>query len=358
MVVTFSRAGVRYFFAMVAIGGLILGTLPGDAGEPIQFSNKPTKVTLPKPSPKATPEDESFNFMKDTGTEGLHIPPSTQPNSSSSRLRRLQELKDKQENWIFSLPEETKRRATAEEMFELEEWTSEKPKAATAVERYWEAQGEKHKEDARANSKMDRKGKGDSDSKEQETRNDQGDESFSVTGEMRETGAVEEKSLLDWDSRFQKNKGESAVSGLGPKEYMNRFFSEFSLPTSAANDREQSGALEKRAEGFKKLLETGATPAEFGSPSDPINSIFDSTRQELQPVMGKALDASSPAAGLAGFPESLPGSRSAQAVVGSSLFDGFGSRGGGGPISLPTPTLEPERRAPVPTMLDFPRRKF
>src|SRR5712691_8658754 len=83
---------------------LLLGTAwgPLHAGEPIQISGFTNKVSLPRKDSTDSLLNQPSDFFK-SGRSGDPISelPDTTPRPSRAKNRKVQELLDRQQNWIF-----------------------------------------------------------------------------------------------------------------------------------------------------------------------------------------------------------------------------------------------------------------
>jgi hypothetical protein len=353
---------VRFLVLVITSAGLGASTVPlSYSGEPIQFIDKPPpKAVLPSPTSasKAAAPEKTFDFERSTTPQEVIGPQSGPDNSTAARKRRLQELRDQQENWIFSLPEETSRRVTGEALMEVEDWSSSKSrKPATAMERYWEKQGEKQKEKSNQTRTKNR-------AKERATEDEAQPTDKKSDGPQgegpKDFARPDQKLVLDWNNVF---KQENPSSALTAEQQIGRIFDQFALPTASRELQEERKSFEKSALDFQRLLEGGSVPGFATLPTDPINSLLDPARRELQPAAGKLAQPSTPgpAANAPKLPDLFSGTGPSFSASSPNALESFGGNNSG-QFNLPTPRLQlPEQRMAQPTpatMFELPRRKF
>jgi hypothetical protein len=116
----------------------------------------------------------------------------------------------------------------------------------------------------------------------------------------------------------------------------------------------------ERDDDFYKILSPSASKTFLPAKYDPINSPLDSTRREINPVIGRTVEDFSRATDPLGALSGLQANGFVPSGLQPSAFDDLNARLLGQPSSKSTFQPESETRflAPKPAVLEFPKRKF
>jgi hypothetical protein len=328
---------------------LFLSPDQGWGGEKIQITDEPDKRDIPKPSDN-DPFGKPLEFLRPSGDSMTPWLPAPALNKNTRKA------KADEENWIFG--ETLDQEAALKKIFSIRDYDPEARdrKSKTAVERVF---GRESDRDRKSQSRSARQKDDEFDPSEPGSDDRlKSPLSRSEEEELKASQPIAElnfKELLhpdqspEYRSRFTLDiHGKLTHRGLG--QYGNQ-----SLSTSTS----QSKQRELRLQEFEKML---PGPKLLSNPLlDPIRTQEDSTRLEVNPVVGRrsedsAMDSTSTAVNpLAGLPGSRPGNR-------SQIFDTFSPRGLGlsaGVGANPMPSSRgPSIMQGKPAVLELPKRNF
>ena len=334
-------------------------------GEKIQISDEADKREMPSKPLKEDPFSRPLELFRsrndlDSGSFMPVLPPPVHSN-------RIRKEKADDNNWIFSTPETLDQDAALKEIFKIRDYDPDtrnaKPKGA--AERFFEGSSEHDRKSKSLTARQ--KGPKDDEYDLNDGRLASRRKSFSSTAEeesLESTLPIAElnlKELLhpnhsaDYVSRFSLDLNGRLTHASAPNHMSNPTLSG---ATWTGRTREQ----ELRFQEFEKLL--GGRKILTNPLTDPLNMQQDSTRLEINPVIGRRpenyssdsseTNPSNPFGGLPG-----------QASVSRPQFlDTFHPRALGIPFSSSsaTPSVLPPRGTPViqakPAVLELPRRAF
>jgi hypothetical protein len=340
---------------------LLIGTgrVPLHAGEPIQISGFTNKVSLPRKDSTDSVLNPSSDIFKSGRSDnpGSDLPDTT-PTPNRTKNRRAQELLDRQKNWMFQTPETMKAEPTPEEMFGLEEnpWSTRSKPSSRMLENFWK---DKERKSPQKNpySSPDRS-ESDTDDKDKAVLEN------STSGILGTDARDQSRELstLNWNSLFNE-KGRSNGQNRDSKELIGGLFNQKNPSASSSlvsglETPEFKTPQKERDDDFFKILNPSASKTFLPARYDPINSAFDSTRRDINPVVGRTVEdfsAANPLGALSGL--------QANGFVPPGLqppaFDDLNARLRGQPSFKPAfEQSEPRFLTPRPAVLEFPKRKF
>jgi len=348
--------------ALVLGWGFLLGTgwVPLHAGEPIQISGFTNKVSLPRRDSTDLLLNQSGDFFKSgrSGDPGSDLPDSL-PSPDRAKNKKVQEKFDLQQNWIFQTPETIKSEPTPEEMFGLQEnpWSTRSKPSSRMLENFWkDKEGKTPQKNPYSFPERSDTETGDRDKPALE------DFSSAVFGKEAHDRA-HKPSTLNWNSLFSE-KGRANGPNQDSKDIISGLFNQkksnaSSSLVSGLETPEFKSSQSERDDDFFKILNPSAPRSFLPAKYDPINSAPDSTRQEINPVVGKTVEdfsrAADPLGALSGLQANgfvPPGLQGPAFDLNEKLL---------GPATF-KPAFEspsgPRFVAPKPAILEFPKRKF
>ena len=352
-------AGHRSYFVRVSAGiaGALALCAGLEAGEPIQFSNQPTPAQLPPSSKPELRPSRALDFVKpDTSSlPGFGLPGGPQPNSSAARTQRQKDLLDQQKNWIFLTPADAQRTATpsANELFQVQEGAElgKEAPSSKVMEKFWQTSESKNPSAAKDSRRTP------------DSLRNPGDPAVRPGSPFREElrNPASASSPLDW-GKFFNQSGNKTRSPLTDNASAGDLFGNnatpFGLSPIGPGGLDNAFTSTKPSADFKAFqnLLRPVAPAPAGGLNDPINSAFDASRQDLNPIVGQSSDSpfrtlrsSDP---LSSFTSAGPRSSG----VGGGLGD-LGTSFGGSSFSLPAASSTPQLAPPKATF-SFPVRQF
>jgi hypothetical protein len=251
---------------------------------------------------------------------------------------------DQKKNWIYVRSDDVKRNQTADDLFGMKDPAGADKRPKTALEKFFEDRGQKPARDRVGDTS---------------TEWDRGDAKKDFRSGFNLSGQPGTNSNLRSDNPGESMRPMTAGFSVSTTLFGNpqgqgrlNEFHNAGFPDSLSG----SWGSQKRPDEFRKLLAVPGIINPLVSSFDPINLQVDTTRRELNPVTAQRAGEFSGAGG-----DALDVLRSAGTPAGSrsSLFD----QGANvlGPSSLsPAVSAPAESRASerIPTVLEFPRRKF
>jgi len=354
--------------AWIAAAGLICFASSAFGGEKIQITEGTEKVELPGRVLKEDLFSKPLDFRNLKGSEGGgSLIPALPAPILPTNLRKDQFEK---KNWLLNAPGTPDQSETLRQILGVRDYDSDgagkKSKTTRSFEGLWEK------------SAADRM-------KTSSNRTLDDPQARKELGRGRSEGPADPLSRISDGNRANRSDSSSDEGGSaanGPIEELN--FNDLLRPTrsldplsreSAANARTKAGLgglgqtfnqgsfgqatrsreQELRAQEFEKLLKG---PLPFSKrPNDPINSLQDSTRQEINPVRGQRLENYQGSTGSALATDSLPGLGKASRP---GLFDSLNTKVLGASSLAPavmTPAPPPIGQ-PKPPVLEIPKRRF
>ncbi len=336
------------------------------AGEQIQFSERSTKVEIPKPTFKRE-NDDALSSKDDPGPSGLGPltpPPAMAP--SRAMTRKYEEYLDKKQNWILNKPEDFNKTTKSDEAMGVRDMDLEsfdkKPKRG--MERFFESTTNDRKAQS-TNPNGSRNNSEDSDNNRQF---DFGNSPQNALGMENDPNAPANGNAngaaTDGIADLNLNNfiRPQQFEGFAPKNggLTRQRFEGFSAgradtePNKALRERED----QQHSADFQKLLSSPGS-ATIG-PRDPINLISERSQPEANPTGPRRFDQ---AGGVAQRDALSPFGQGVNAAIRPSSpggLDSFASRGpslpGIGSSFNPAPT--PSFRAPSqPAVLEIPKRR-
>jgi hypothetical protein len=332
-------------------GALLLFSAQARGGEKIQITDEPDKREIPKPNDNDPFGNKPLDFLRGGGNSMSPVLPAPALNKNS--------LKNKtdDDNWIFgkTLDQE----AALKEIFKIRDYDPEardrKPK--TAVERVFGRESDRDRKGQsrsarQKDDKFDPAEPGlDDRLKSPLTRSEEEElQASQPIAELNFKELLHPEQSAEYRSRFTLDIHGRLTHPLALSQFGNQ-----SLSTSTSQNKQR----ELRLQEFERML---PGPKLLSNPLlDPIRTQEDSTRMEVNPVVGRrteeaAMDSSSTSVNpLAGLPGQRPGSR-------SQVFDTFSPRSLGLSAGVSANPM-PSSRAPSimqgkPAVLELPKRAF
>ncbi|MEO8425890.1 MAG: hypothetical protein ABI651_02135, partial [Verrucomicrobiota bacterium] len=171
-------------------------------------------------------------------------------------------------------------------------------------------------------------------------------------------------STLNWNSLFNE-KRRSDGQNQDSKEFTGGLFNQKSPNMSSSlvsglEAPEFKIPQKDRDDDFFKILNPYATKTSLPAKYDPINSAPDSTRQEINPVVGRTVEDFSRAPNPLGALSGLQANGFVPAGLQPPAFDDLNAKLLGQSSSRPAFDSQPASRflAPKPAVLEFQKRKF
>ncbi|MBI2946565.1 MAG: hypothetical protein HYY23_02900 [Verrucomicrobia bacterium] len=335
---------------------------PVAAGEKIRITEGTDKVDLPSRVPKDDLFSKPLDFLNSRGGGGGSLIPDLPPPTSMSPLNK--ELLDKK-NWLKSTSENFDKDAVLKQIFGVREYKFEnlEKRSKGSLDDSWG--GTSSRETQRSpGGLLDRP----LSRRELEwDRKDMAADPFSRLRDRSQAGAAsssDDESAnrpiddLNLNSLLHPTQGTDPFSrvpgGLirpaGDAKRLGQFYNQ-TVTGQFGRTREQ----ELRSQEFEKLLK--GQSAIQKPVSDPINSVADRTRQEMNPVQGRRLDDFSRPAVSAVGSESLPGFGRPPRP---GFLDSLNTKVLGSSSLTPSIIAPPSARITEakPPVLEIPRRKF
>ena len=327
-------------------------------GEQIKFSGGGKDSTTLKPNaPDQSSEGGIFDYLrKPNGGAGEVEVPISRPQNSRANSRQLQDLIDKEKNWIFLTPQNVSgdnfgKDRKPEEMFNLrDEFDGNPKKSSKTLEDFWT------QEERKPGSKSNKPGSSNAGENHEQLL-------FGNASVADPRNSAPKTESANWNSLFvQKDKTDPTAtsrelygSPLNPNGNLPS-----ALNSSGTSLSEFSTKTKPAADEFLKLLKSPSMKLLANSPADPINSAADASDQDINPVVGrrlsdaakgvKPLDSAALSKGntfpLATFSPGTLGDLNAR------LAEQANQR----PAFAPSPESKPA--AARPAVLELPRRKF
>ncbi len=303
-------------FRALALGGALLVALPAArAGQKIQFSDKPGQYAPPdKPSlvePDYAKPFESLGTGSSTANAVLATPKSpAKPDSSTPQTKEQKRALDRQKNWIFVTPDTDPTTTTAEAMrVRAAEGDRTEKDDKGVMETYLE-KGIRSRTSS-GNSRTNKAG-ATRDAREKTDRYGAKTDRYDIRRDadpLRDGDSLKENeergsrtnSEPGGTFSFDKKQVESVLARVPGEELNNSLLppdfnrqSGFNPP--GALRPEKTEEQRARADDFKQLLDPrAARSASVRGATDPINLLDDTTRQQVNPVVGQNLEAFRPA---------------------------------------------------------------
>jgi hypothetical protein len=355
---TASPAFCRVFALLLVGGGISFsagGLLSAGESQSLHVSGQTNTITVPKtgssgpvfnPSPGLFRRDSSAPAALDD----ISAPPA--PSEPVARNRRLEELIDRQKNWIFLTPETFNSGPTPEDMFSPEgDSAALSGNSSKVIANFW-------KEQDRLNglgspSSVKRSGSA-SDEKDSPA-------VLEPSSNPLSSRRSERDSSLNWNGLF--NQKGTLNGGLQPRQdIFNGLFDGLGdtllNATGSSGSPNASSSGKDQTDDFTKLFRgRSSSPSSRGY--DPINSLSDSTIEEIHPVTAKTVEdygRSKPPRLTDGLPRNLNGLTATQ---GESFDDPSAKLFGlsGSKPAHPQQT-QPRYTQPQPAVLELPKRRF
>ena len=353
MIASGSISRARLVGALAWAGVACLFCATGQAGEKIRFSDRSTTVDLPmkgaddlKPSPL---QDFLGSRRSEMGAPDIFsfTPPRR---SLTARDKREQERRlEEKKNWIMhdaeSIRGDRNQKEPADTQSEDEPGKERKPR--TLMERVAEERERK----SQSNTNQFNNG----------FRPDNRSLDFTTRPNASATNRTELMNAAQNNSAAaREQKGDDRPSARLPADAR---AGQAGLPDSNGTGpsglsilarTERLRQQDERAAELRKLLDSpGAVSTAPRRGADLLNSP-DTTRQEINPIIGRGLNEFSPRIDLKRGFDPI-GSSSRPSILNELIPSGFGSPGVGPSLLLPTEPLRMERR---PVVLEIPKRKI
>jgi hypothetical protein len=268
------------------------------------------------------------------------------------RNRRLEELIDRQKNWIFLTPETFNSGPTPEDMFSKEgDSAAHSGNSSRVIANFWKEQDRLNGLGAPSAGKRSRSAPEEKDSPAV----------LDLSSSSLSARRSERDSSLNWNGLFNQKgtlngglqAGQDIFNGLfdGPTDASINSAGTWGSPT-------ESGSRKDQTDDFTKLFRgRSSSPSSRGY--DPINSLSDSTIEEIHPVTAKPVEdyARSKRPRLVdGLPRNIYGLTAAQ----PDPFDDPNAKLLGLSSSKPAypQQTQPRYVQPQPAVLELPKRKF
>lgn len=350
--------------ALMAVVSCILMAPDGFGGEKIQFSDGTQKVDLPGKILKDDLFSKPLDFLKSRGDDsgGSIIPTLPAPSSMTVLPKDILEKKNKSLN----VPDDLNQDAALKQIFGVREYKFEnlEKKSKRSLDEIWDGQSPRRRQGqagindpiSRRETEQERRDRAsDPSSARRDKDMSRGVDSPEQDDNSPGNGPIAELNLNNLLNPTQRsdslNQGpygasrpQTAPSGLG------QIFN-----SSAVGQTGRSHEQELRTQEFQKLLKSA--PLWVKQANDPVNSLPDGTRQEMNPVRGKRID------DFSGLKSSLPGADGLSSLgraARPSPFESLNTRVLGASSLAPSISAPPLAAPPVfqPPPLEIPRRKF
>ena len=324
------------------------GLLSAGESQSLQVSGQTNAITVPKPGSSGPVINPSSGLLRRDSSEPAaldDIPPA--PSEPMARNRRREELIDRQKNWIFLTPESFNSGSTAEDMFSKEGGSTDHAGDSSGViANFWKEQDRLNGLGAPSSVKRSRSAPEEKDSPAV----------LDLSSSPISTRRTERDSSLNWNGLFNQ-KG--TLNG-GPQPVQDIFSGLFdgSADAGASGSPTASGLRKDQTDDFTRLFR-GRSSSPSSRRYDAINSLSDSTGEEIQPVTAKTVEdyaRSKQPRLMDGLPRNIYGLTAAQ----PDPFDDPSAKFLGLSSSKPAYPQQTQTRyvQPQPAVLELPKRKF
>jgi hypothetical protein len=345
---------------------------PAFAGEKLELKSS-TTIEVPKPRDL----DLHRNVPREVNTPdfgGGAIAP-VPPSQSPLLNKKLKELNDRRNNWIFLKPEEMLMDNKASSFFEEKDSTSlifdlnsKNKSEKTAQERYWaERDRTNNRDDSQEGNDPRQRSRFDQ-LKQTDRKSIYGDDNTSNYGRNGRTeasfGGAKSTSFLDRDSgRDAANSFELKTPSFIDRPF-GGMFADKPREVNAFDKEETKRRTKEREADFERMLQP-RTQLSVDVPgvnlNQSLNAQIDSTRMEANPITGRRADFTAGNTAPSSFLQSDRSSSFRSEIAGPSISDLLPKTPTASSISpsaAPAVTVESPVSAARPFVFEIPRRAF